>query len=78
MSKTSSFNSSSIRFFGLLAIGTLGNTISAVFITLKLCKVISWSWWWVLAPIWIPFTIVGLLLFIIVLAFVLLYKDIGK
>lgn len=25
-----------------------------VFIVLKLCHVINWSWWWVLAPFWIP------------------------
>lgn len=24
------------------------------FIVLKLCNVITWSWWWVLAPLWIP------------------------
>jgi cell division protein FtsW (lipid II flippase) len=24
------------------------------FIVLKLCKVIDWSWWWVLSPAWIP------------------------
>ena len=23
-----------------------------VFLVLKLCKVISWSWWWVTAPLW--------------------------
>lgn len=23
-----------------------------VFITLKLCGVITWSWWWVMAPAW--------------------------
>lgn len=23
------------------------------FIVLKLCKVIDWSWWWVLSPLWI-------------------------
>jgi hypothetical protein len=34
-----------ISFAGLLAI---------VFIVLKLTKVISWSWWWVLSPLWIP------------------------
>ena len=28
------------------------------FIVLKLCKVINWSWIWVLAPIWIPIAIV--------------------
>lgn len=25
-----------------------------ILITLKLCGVIAWSWWWVLAPWWIP------------------------
>jgi sterol desaturase/sphingolipid hydroxylase (fatty acid hydroxylase superfamily) len=35
----------SIGFFGLLAI---------VFITLKLTGYITWSWWWVLAPLWAP------------------------
>ena len=34
-----------ISFSGLLTI---------VFIVLKLCKVISWSWIWVFSPIWIP------------------------
>jgi len=24
------------------------------FIILKLCNVITWSWWWVLSPFWIP------------------------
>ena len=37
-----------IGFLGLLTI---------VFIVLKLCEVIAWSWWWVLAPIWIPVAI---------------------
>ena len=32
-----------IGFSGLLAI---------VFITLKLCGVINWSWWWVTCPLW--------------------------
>lgn len=45
----------SMGFCGLLAI---------VFITLKLLKIITWSWVWVLAPIWIPL-IIGLLIFII-------------
>ena len=29
-----------------------------VFLVLKLCKVITWSWWWVTAPLWIPLGIV--------------------
>lgn len=33
-----------------------------VFITLKLTGNITWSWVWVLAPLWIPFGIVIVLL----------------
>ncbi len=38
-------------------IGLLG----VVFVTLKLCNVIDWSWWWVTAPFW------GTLILIIVI-----------
>lgn len=38
--------SSGIGFPGLLTIA---------FIILKLCGVITWSWWWVLSPLWISF-----------------------
>lgn len=38
-----------IGFPGILAL---------IFITLKLTGHIAWSWWWVLAPLWIPFAIV--------------------
>lgn len=40
--------------------------LQIVFIVLKLCKIINWSWWWVLAPTWIGF-IVGIIAIIIVL-----------
>ena len=40
-----SSSSKGIGFCGLLAI---------VFIVLRIIGVIDWSWWWVLAPIWIP------------------------
>lgn len=26
--------------------------LAAVFAVLKWCKVITWSWWWVLSPLW--------------------------
>lgn len=26
--------------------------LGIVFIVLKLCNVITWSWWWVTAPLW--------------------------
>lgn len=28
-----------------------------VFLVLKLTNNIDWSWWWVTAPLWIPFVI---------------------
>lgn len=36
-----------------------------IFITLKLTGYIAWSWLWVLAPIWIPISII-LVVFVIV------------
>ncbi|MDV3793347.1 hypothetical protein CMU23_01530 [Elizabethkingia anophelis] len=33
---------------------SLLGVLTIVFIVLKLTKVIAWSWWWVLAPSWIP------------------------
>ena len=50
--------SGGIGFFGLLGI---------VFITLKLCEVIDWEWWLVLAPIWVPVLVVFVVVFIITL-----------
>lgn len=47
-----------IGFFGLLTIA---------FIVLKLCGVISWSWIWVLAPLWITWTIALLIALIVVI-----------
>ena len=58
MSDNKSTSSSGIGFFGLLAI---------LFIALKLTGVITWSWLWVLAPIWIPFVIVVFILASIVI-----------
>ena len=43
--------SKGIGFLGLLAIA---------FIVLKLVGVISWSWLWVLSPLWIPIVIASL------------------
>lgn len=44
----------------------LGGILFVVFLILKLCKVITWSWVWVLSPLWIPFAI-GLIIIIIAL-----------
>lgn len=39
--------------------GGIGSTgaLAIVFIVLKLCHVIEWSWVWVLSPIWISLII---------------------
>ena len=29
-------------------------TTLIVFLTLKLAGLVTWSWWWVLAPLWMP------------------------
>lgn len=56
-------------------IGLLGATF-LVFLILKLCKVIDWSWWWVTAPLWGGFAlailIVGIIALILWLSEVLL------
>lgn len=36
--------------------------LTLIFITLKLMGYITWSWWWVLSPMWIVFLIVVILL----------------
>ena len=51
-------NTGGSGFFGLLTI---------VFITLKLTGYITWSWWWVLAPMWMPIAILVPILVIIIL-----------
>ena len=38
--------------------------LQIAFIVLKLCKIIEWSWWWVLAPTWIPLGLIVVILLI--------------
>ena len=59
MSDNSSTQSGGIGFVGLLTI---------LFIGLKLTGHISWSWLWVLSPIWISISVVVLF---IVIAFII-------
>lgn len=41
--------------------------LTIVFITLKLTNYITWSWWWVLSPLWISFVVSIVVFFLIVL-----------
>ena len=59
-SNTSSSSSGGIGFTGLLTVA---------FIVLKLAGFITWSWWWVLSPLWIGFA--AILVFIAVAALIL-------
>lgn len=44
-------------------IGFLGG-LALLFIGLKLGQVITWSWWWVLSPLWIPAALVVAILLV--------------
>lgn len=52
-------NSGGIGFVGLLTI---------VFIVLKLTDTISWSWWWVLSPMWIAASLIVVMFIIAAVA----------
>lgn len=52
-------NSSGIGFFGLLQVA---------FIVLKLCNVITWSWWAVFIPLWIELGIIVIILLLLIAA----------
>lgn len=45
----------------------LGGLLTVLFIALKLCGVIHWSWLWVLAPFWIPLALVCVILLLVLL-----------
>jgi len=51
---------------GISAISLLG----VVFVALKLCHVIDWSWWWVTAPFWGGFVMALAILALVILWFV--------
>ena len=36
--------------------------LALLFIGLKLGGAIDWSWWWVLAPLWLPALIAGVII----------------
>ena len=43
--------------------------LGLIFIILKLCHVIDWSWIWVLAPFWIEIALIILLIIIAAILF---------
>lgn len=60
-----------------IKVGFLG-VLTIVFIVLKLTGVIVWSWWWVVAPMWLPIAVIvglialGIVAFLVCLAMLVL------
>lgn len=50
----------------------IGGLLGVAFVVLKLTHVIAWGWLWVLAPFWIPWAIVILIL-LMMFAFALIF-----
>lgn len=61
MASNTNNSSGGVDFSSLLAV---------LFIGLKLTGYISWSWWWVLSPLWISFTILAVFM---VIAFIVVF-----
>lgn len=55
-----------VGFIGLLTIA---------FIVLKLTNQINWSWWWVLAPLWIGFAIGMFIVCVILTIIIMFHRD---
>lgn len=47
-----------------LSIG-IPSLLTIIFVILRLCNVINWSWWWVFSPLWI---VAGLVLLVLIIA----------
>ena len=68
MNESSKTSTGGVTLLGLLAIA---------FIVLRLTDVITWSWWWVLCPIWGPLAI-ALLALVVYLILVVIAKKKAK
>ena len=69
MDNNTATSSSSIGFTSLLTL---------LFIALKLTGYIQWSWWWVLSPIWISFSLIILIVIILLVISVVVNKPKSK
>jgi len=58
--------------------GIFTTLLLILFIALKLCHIIDWSWVWVLSPFWIPFAIAIALLIGYVIFYLYLKSKEGK
>ena len=64
-----------VWFSGAMLVGFT----TVLLIALKLFGVISWSWWWVLCPVWIPWALLLALTGVgIVLGLILIMSAMGR
>ena len=61
-------------YSGPSTLGLLGVT----FIVLKLLHVIEWSWWWVLAPFWIPLAPLALVAIVLIIIGIIIVVTCAK
>ena len=45
----------------------LGTILFLIFLILKLTNLITWSWWWVFSPIWIPIVILEFIVLLLLI-----------
>ena len=57
---------------------SLFTLLLVLFVALKFTHVITWSWWWVLSPIWLPFVAFGLAWLVIMFIGWLLFRNSKK
>lgn len=65
MSNKTVVNNNGIGFLGLLTL---------IFVGLKLAEigvVATWSWWWVLSPLWIPLALFAAVMFVALVCIVI-------
>lgn len=53
-----------------VSLGSLGTfLLFLLFLGLKLGGIITWSWWWVTAPLWMPWAVVIAITIIVVIIY---------
>lgn len=55
----------------VLKLGSFPTLLGLAFIILRLCNVITWSWWWVLAPFWAPIALVIVFLLAVIVCYIM-------
>ena len=56
---------------------SFASLLTLAFIILKLCNVITWSWWWVLSPIWISISL-AVVIFVVAMVVILIMNTIDN